>query len=514
MTRTLSAGLKAILPALLLAAGPTVPLTAQTPSTGAPLLLKTSGAVIPSNSVSHLTAHRGILWAGTNNGLARSSDGGRTWQSFGSVPAFANPGIYAVDVKGDTIWAATGYSKEVDNSSVPTGSGSAFSTNDGQSWSSIPQPLDGRGDSIVTYGRNRVDFLPITVPEQNVTYDVSLSDSAVWIASWSSGIRKSTDLGKTWQRIVLPAKSMSSIAPTDTLGTYLIDPRTDNNYLGFAVAAVGNDTIWAGTAGGVNFSTDRGTSWKHFTADQQPTHIASDWVIAIAAQRLSSGTRIWTTNWPAEGTNQELAVSYTDDNGASWHTFLNGVKAYGFAFRDSIAYVATDDGVYRTSDGGATWLKSGTVIDPANGSRLTTFTFYAVASIGDTLFAASGDGLARTVDNAQHPFGSAWEVIRSYAPSGSRSTVYAYPNPFSPAQEAVRIHYTTGSQPGTVTIELFDFGMNRIRTVVKDVARTGESDEIWDGRDDTGRVVPNGVVFYRVTISGSDPAWGKILVLQ
>ncbi|MGA9120968.1 MAG: hypothetical protein WB699_16500 [Bacteroidota bacterium] len=472
-----------------------------------------AAGVLPTNSLSHLATRNGALWAGTGNGLALTTDGGRTWTSFVTNPQFAKPGIFAVGVKGDTIWASTGFTKDVNGTSVQTGSGSTYSTDNGVTWHGIPQPLDPVNDSTVTYGVNNVHFLPIVVPEQNVTFSVALSPKAVWIASWSSGLRKSTDLGQSWDRIVLPSHNRASISPTDTLG-YPIDPRDDNNFLAFSVATIGEDTIWAGTAGGVNRSTDGGMSWAHFTADNEASHIASDWVIAIGTQRLPTGTRIWTTNWPAEGPTQEYAVSYTDNDGLTWSNQLIGVKAYGFAFKDSLVYVAANDGMYRTADGGASWLKSGTIIDPQNGSRITTSAFYSVAVIGDTLFGASDDGLARTIDNASHPFGSAWEIARSYVPSEAVSKVYAYPNPFSPSTGSVRIHYTTGATPGNVTIELFDFGMNRVRTLVKDASRSGESDEIWDGRDDHSRVVDNGVYFYRVIVSGGTPAWGKILVLQ
>ncbi|HUI65696.1 MAG TPA: FlgD immunoglobulin-like domain containing protein, partial [Bacteroidota bacterium] len=69
---------------------------------------------------------------------------------------------------------------------------------------------------------------------------------------------------------------------------------------------------------------------------------------------------------------------------------------------------------------------------------------------------------------------------------------------------------------GSVTLEVFDFGMNRVRTVVRDAQRSGtsEHDEIWDGRNDAGTLVVNGVYFYRVRVNGGDPAWGKVMVIQ
>jgi hypothetical protein len=58
--------------------------------------------------------------------------------------------------------------------------------------------------------------------------------------------------------------------------------------------------------------------------------------------------------------------------------------------------------------------------------------------------------------------------------------------------------------------------MAPVKTLLRGATRTGsiERDEIWDGRDDIGRRVTNGVYFYRVEIGNSDPQWGKIFVLQ
>jgi hypothetical protein len=473
-------------------------------------------AQVPSNSVSHINVSGPSLWIGTTRGLARSPNGGRSWQNYSSIPEFKSPGIYAIAAKGDTLWCSTGFNKDVNDQTVQTGSGFTYSFDNGQTWVSVPQPLDARDDSVVSYGANAVHFLPILVNEQNVSFDVALTDSAVWVASWSSGLRKSTDAGNTWRRTVLPSKSKSSIAPSDSLGFYSIDPRRDNNFLAFSVAAESRSTIWAGTAGGVNKSTDGGISWVKFSTENQQQHILSDWVIAIGVQRVRSGTRVWTTNWPAEGPTQQYGVSYTDDGGISWKNFLRGVKAYDFAFRDSAAYVATEDGLYKTDDGGISWNQSGSIVDAVSGNRITSRIFFAAGVDADTVFAGSGDGLARSIDNATHPFSQAWDVLRTSEPLPGKGSTYAYPNPFSPRTESTRFHYTMGGVAGTVTLEVFDFGMNRLRTLVKDAPRQGaaELDEIWDGRSDAGERVPNGVYFYRVTVGSGDPAWGKIMVLQ
>jgi hypothetical protein len=470
----------------------------------------------PSNSVSHIAVRSTTVWIGTGKGLARTPNGGRSWESFRAVPQFASDDIFSIALRGDTVWAATGYTKEVEGKGVQTGTGYTFSFDNGGTWSSLPQPLDSQDDSLVAYGSNTVKFLPIVVPEQNVTFDLALSASAVWIASWSSGLRKSTNSGQTWQRIVLPSSDRNSIAPSDVLGRYVIDPRFDNNYLMFSVCVENDSTIWAGSAGGINRSTDGGLSWTKFNTENQVSHILGNWVIAIKGQKSGTKTRIWTTNWKADKPEEEFGVSYTDDGGRIWHNHLLGIKAYDFAFKDPIAYVATDDGIYRTDDAGDSWTRSGSVIDNTAGQRLATQQFFSVGVAGDTVFCGSGDGLAKTIDNAEHPFAQSWEVLRTYRPVGTTSTTYAYPNPFQPDKEFTRIHYGSGGGPTSVTIEIFDFGMNRVRTVVKDAQRfgSGEHDELWDGKDDGMRQVANGVYFYRVVVENGEPSWGKIMVLQ
>jgi len=472
-----------------------------------------SAGPLPTNSISHITANGTTLWIGTGKGLLRSVDGALTWENFASVPQFARPGVFSIAARGDTFWCATGYNREVNDQSVQTGAGYTYSTNNGQTWNARPQTMDAPGDSVVMYGTNRVRFLPIIVPEQNVTFDVALTSGEVWIASWSSGIRKSTDLGATWQRIILPPASRNSIAPTDSLGYLNIDPRDDYNFLGFAVATENDSVIWAGTAGGINRSTDGGSSWQKFTRDNQLQHILGNWVTAIRPQRLGTHTRIWTTNWPAEGTGEEYGVSSTDDDGATWQNHLRGVKAYDFAFQDSIVYVATDAGLYRSDDAGRSWTRSGDIVDNISGHRLYSPSFYAVGTIGHTVYGGSGEGLTKTLDDATHLFGEEWTVMRAYQHVETGSA-YAYPNPFSPRHEYTRVHFTTGTASSTVTIEMFDFGMNRVRTLLSQATRTGERDEPWDGRNDAGELLPNGVYFYRVVIGDQDPVWGKIMVLQ
>jgi len=493
----------------------TVPVTAQLYQQSYQLGVTETSSPPLSNAIYHIALSNDTLWFGTSKGLSKTTNGGRDWTNFRGTPEFANDGIFSLAVRHNIIWASTAYDKETSLGTVTTGSGLTYSLDGGKTWKHVNQPVDARGDSLILYGTDTVKILPVTVPEQNVTYDISLSSQAVWITSWASGLRKSTDNGQTWQRILLPPDYRDSIAPGDTL-LFTFDPRQYRNLLAFSVLAVNDSIIWVGTAGGVNNSTDGGVRWRKFNHQNQSAGILGNWVIAIKEQKLHDRSRIWTTNWKADDPSEQYGVSYTDDGGLTWINLLEGIRAYDFAFKDSIVYVGTEQGIFRSDDNGKRWSVFSTFIDSKTWQRITSPQVYAVGVQADTVWLGTGDGLVKTIDNALHPFGESFQLFRAAKPLESQTSTYAYPNPFSPNNEIVRFHYSTGGKDVGVTIQVFDFGMNLVRTVIQNALRSGsrEQDEIWNGKDDNGDQVANGVYFYRVKIGSDKPVWGKVMVLQ
>ncbi len=484
-----------------------------------------------SNSIAKIVPRGDTIWVGSGTGLSYTTDAGRSWKLFTAAETFDGKSVCAVAIRGNVIWVASEYSVQSDNQSIPTGGGLHYSTDRGSSWTLLPQPVDtGKVDTLI-YGRNKIPALAITVPEQNVTWDLALTQNAVWIASWAGMLRKSTDQGRTWQRIILPPDNLNQISPTDSLHFSMSNVEkyfasdtlynrdtlhASNNYLVFSVYASDDSTLWVGTADGINKSTDGGMSWRKFNHQNQLQPISGNFVVCITEQRWNSKRIIWAATINAVDPDEKRGVSFSSDDGETWGTALLGEFAHNIAVRDSIVYVAADGGLYRSADFGHSWTRSGTIADPTNLQRFASPGVTGTAANGDTVWVGGDDGLAYTVDSPSQPFGSSWRVFRTYVPVQSSGKTYSYPLPFSPASEVVRIHYSTSGKTVPVTIRIFDFSMAPVKVLLRGATRSGsmEHDEIWDGRNDRGRRVSNGVYFYRVEIQGSDPQWGKIFVLQ
>jgi hypothetical protein len=188
---------------------------------------------------------------------------------------------------------------------------------------------------------------------------------------------------------------------------------------------------------------------------------------------------------------------------------------WDFGFQDTVVWVASNSGLLRSSDWGKSWEKFSQMKDYSDTcpNQIISPEFFAVEVVGDTIWAGGADGLVRTTDD-----GASWRVFRGYVPIGTPGSpsAYAYPSPFSPRLGAgvTRIHHKP-QQTGNVTVEIFDFAMNKVFTLVDNQYRLvgQECDEPWDGKDQDGDEVATGVYFFRVKGPGQSQ-WGKLVVLK
>ncbi|MFC1729292.1 hypothetical protein ACFL6I_03050 [candidate division KSB1 bacterium] len=449
---------------------------------------------LPSNNITDIVINGGAVWFGTGRGLGMTADAGNSFTDFVNSPGISRGGISAVTLHDGSIWIATAIDTAAAGNIELAGSGISWSDDNGMTWTHINQPVDPNNPDSLGY-------MPTTTTIQNVTFDLVHHVGAVWIASWGGGLRKSTDNGQTFS-VVTPDG-----IPFDALNRL--------NHRAFSLLSSGDD-LWVGTAQGVNRSSDGGDTWTNYTA--QNSGISGNFVTALGKQVVPEGTIIWAATWQAEGTEEYYGVSRTTDNGQTWSTMLEGEFVHNFGFNGDEVYAVSDNGLFKSSDRGGHWGQFPWIRDQ-RGQQIYTTEFFSVAYGSGILWAGTADGLIKSLDG-----GISWSIFRSFVTpgTGGEPEVYAYPNPFSPTRDNlrggsghVRVQYTISS-PSAVSLDIYDYGLNIVKSVVNRQMRTvsGPHAEAWDGTNNWGRMVANGVYFYKLHIDGKGAFWGKIIVMN
>jgi photosystem II stability/assembly factor-like uncharacterized protein len=206
------------------------------------------GPALMSGRINDLEMHptnARIMYAGAaGGGVWKSSDGGATF-----VPIFddfaQSIGVVKLDPKDpdQTIWVGTG--ETWTRNSVSIGDGLYKSTDGGNNWNEIP----GFENS------ERISSIAIDPNNTNIVYVGVLG--ALWSDSEDRGVYKTTDGGKTWEKILYINTSTGA-------ADVIMDPK-DPNIL-YASMWQFRRTAWGFNSGGPNSalykSLDGGKSWN------------------------------------------------------------------------------------------------------------------------------------------------------------------------------------------------------------------------------------------------------------
>ncbi len=417
--------------------------------------------------------------------------------------------------------------------------GFLVSSDGGDSFARRDPQLDAPSDTTLSYGESILSAVPVTQQTGSAPQALALGPrgDTAWVAGVRSGIRWSADDGETWHRTVLPPDTSRTIDPrTDT--DVLVAPRLDDgrgslNHVAYSVLVDDAGTVWAGTVGGLNRSVpstvtpDGRRGWRRFTSADSVRGPTGDFVVALAEQPRSGGRNpVWMASWASEQQDaqrlQRFGVAVTADGGETFRQALIGERIVDLAARRSRVYAAGETGLFVSADQGKTWRSIERFPLQSEEQELPSDVTARAVSVTDAaLWVGTSDGLLRLDRSAEARLLDGtpeWQLFRTETPVHPDEpseqvpdvSTYAYPNPFVPSRdELVRIVYEL-DEPGPVEVAIYDFGMNRVRTLT-DQKPAGQQETVWRGTDDRGLRVPTGTYFYEVDL-GDRTVNGKVLV--
>ncbi|WP_258096764.1 FlgD immunoglobulin-like domain containing protein [Salinibacter sp. 10B] len=438
------------------------------------------------------------------------------------------------DARNAQIWAGLAF----DTGSGAGTNGFLVSTDGGRSFVRRSPQLDDPADTTVAYGASMLSADAVTRQAGSSPQDLALSPEGdtTWVAGGRSGLRWTVDQGQTWVRAVLPPDTSRAIEP-GTRYDFRVGPRLEDgsghlNHIVYSVLVDETGTVWAGTVAGLNRSRsgtktaagDRG--WRRYTARDSQRSVTGNFVVALTEQPRPRGRNpVWMATWAAQqggGRLQRFGVSVTTDGGTTFRQALVGERIFDIAARQDRVYAAGSSGLFVSDDQGKTWRSVASFPLQSDEKTLpASVTPRTVATTDAALWVGTNEGLLRLDRDAEPALVTgrpAWQLFRAEVPVNPEEpteqvpdvSTYAYPNPFVPSRDQlVRIAYEL-SEPQTVEVNIYDFSMNRVRTLTAQKP-AGQQETVWDGTDAQGLRVPTGTYFYTVQLDNRTVD-GKILV--
>ncbi len=517
---------------------------------------------LKSNGISEIKLQGdSTVWLGTGQGLSMMRDlvsilAIDSLSLSDGTKKYLDDGISAIGVFGDNLIIAAATSDGV----TPIGSGLYFTENSLEPsiiWVYHDQPQeDTEEDSLeVSFGGRYFTMLPVTTAHANVSYDAAISNDYIWITSWAGGLRRveidsASIPNQPWTNVPLPNDNDEFLMTCDeasyvnengkdVLKDYYLNPNDpsnggNHNHKAFSVLAYG-DTVWVGTANGINrglLGQNGCIDWEHFSFPQDG--ISGNFVVGLARQVLNSENIIWAVTMNAEAQGEERGLSYTTNDGITWKTTLFGERVYNIVAQNSLVFAASENGLWKAvidnPNDEPVWalFQPAKQVSPIEDSLLfdvkEILTNEVISVAFDdreddqsVLWLGTWDGLARSSDL----HGSNWTIFQAeYDPT----EVYAYPNPYSPYSHNVldgdgyvRFH-TSEVVSYTIKMSIYNFALG-IVFIKKYDRRSGTESLKWDGKDQNGKLVDNGVYFINLKFAekqnrSPEDHWLKLIVVK
>jgi len=346
--------------------------------------------IAPSNAatlaVISMVMDDNYIFAGTvSNGVWRSSDNGATWEQ--NISVFLGYG--AMCKSGNkVIVSSSNYTLE--------------STDHGENWSYITQ-LDGaeifcyytEGNTIYGGGRNKIykstdngnNFTTINLnfPFSIVNiYSISAIGSTLFAATSYDGVYESTDGGFNWSsaNIGMGPKDVRAITATNSSTLIAGWNKSVSGFLAGSniLSLLASESgVYAGTRDGIYRTENNGDSWVKLTGTNDTINYCTVWGLCEKDGDIFAGTFL----------QYNSTVYKSTDKGSTWTRSGTGLPPdltfiFSMATSGNNLITSTDEGIYYSSNDGANWNLANipTQYIPSVAAGADNFVYAAVPSIG------------------------------------------------------------------------------------------------------------------------------------
>ena len=290
-------------------------------------------------------------WMGTTGGgVFKTTDGGISWQPMTDKYFSGTIGAITVDPKNpDIVWVGGG--ETCIRGNVSHGDGVWMTKDAGRTWSYM-----GLKET------EQIGAVSIDPRNSDVIYVSALGPT--FVANEHRGLFKSTDGGKTWNKILFVNDSTGAV-------DFQFDPSNpDVIYVAFWQAGRTPWSLSSGGAGSALYkSTDAGRTWTNLTKTAKgfPAGIFGKIGVAVSPVKPS---RVWALVEHDSG-----GVYRSDDAGATWQLVNTERKLRQRAWyythiyadtRDTNMVYALNVGFFRSRDGGKTFPQA---LNPPHGDN-------------------------------------------------------------------------------------------------------------------------------------------------
>ncbi len=445
------------------------------------------GAVISGGSA---------LYLGCDHGVYMSTDDGITWNGIGLSDAI----VEAIETYSGNLLTGTrdlGLFTSQDNGAswLQTGAVNNMMV---QALISVDSTLivgDGAQDGVFISRDNGISYREYHNLNHSTVMCMEMYGTDIYAGTEPAdtsggGVFKSSDYGKTWQRLGLKNQIVSAVAMS---GSYLFAAsatgifRTSNGGSTWSVTGtalpnssqsslvVSNSSVFAGTTGGIFKTSDNGTTWAS-------GGLGDTAVFAL----ISTGTAL------LAGTQYGVFRNVPPDT--NWYPagFADTTVSFLVA-NDSMTFAGTGNGIFVSKSNGTKWAPIGDGLDNLSVSTFAIGTDYLFAgSWGEGVWRRPMSEIMTGVDRVENNLPGEFRLGQNY------------PNPFNPTTTIV--FNVLGS--GFVSLKVYDVLGREVATLVNRQESAGGHTVTFDASR-----LPSGVYFYRLE-AGSYHDTKKLLFLK